>query len=142
MLYKCCSLDWPYSLLLDLALTTLAVTEMDGTSSGESVKGLPSLSTLGNFLWGFLGCSGMLLHQVYVPYIAGCHMWVSCLNMYVHLSTSCHRNAVLFCTYVYTLEILYTSSAGTTMYSSLAAVKCGCIPVHFQSIEMKLWYRF
>ena len=49
----------------------------------------------------------MLLHQVYVPYIAACHMWVSCLNMRcsasvcTYFSTSCHRNAFLFCIYIH-----------------------------------------
>ena len=38
MLSVWCSLDWPCSLLLDLTWTTLAVTEMDGTTSEEFVK--------------------------------------------------------------------------------------------------------
>ena len=49
MVYECCSWDWPYSLLLDLAWTTLAVTEMDGTFLGDTVKGLPSFSASGHF---------------------------------------------------------------------------------------------
>ena len=106
MLYECCSLDWPYSLLLDLAWTTLAVTEMDGASSGESLRGLPSFPSSGHFLHKFWHCYGMLLHQVYVPYIAACHMWVCCLNMYI-----------------------------TTAIQLLAAVKCGCIPVRTSSIK-------
>ena len=34
------------------------------------------------------------------------------------------------------------TSPGMNMYSSLAAVKCGCIPVHLQLNEIELWYRF
>ena len=68
----------------------------------------------------------MLLHEVYVSYIAACHMWVRCLNMYVYI-------------YIY---FRTCTSPGMTMYSSLAAVKCGCIPVHLQLNEIELWYRF
>ena len=76
--------------------------------------------------------------------IYSCMSYVGALSQY---AVQCVRTSVPrvtemhFCSaYIYIRSS--TSSAGTTMYISLAAVKCGCIPVHFQLSEMKLWYRF
>ena len=53
MLFECCSLDWPCSLLPDPTWTTLAATEMDGTTSGESVRQFPSCSSFSKLAMRF-----------------------------------------------------------------------------------------
>ena len=61
-------------------------------------------------------------------------MWVRCLNMYEHLSIYLKAQKCIFVLHNY-YYIYFRSLASSvvrvyaTMYSSLAAMKCGCIPV-------------
>ena len=94
MLFECSSLDWPCSLLLDPTWTTLAATEMDGTTSGESARESHASSFSSNLVMRFRRCSGThaWLHSLHV--LSPLHIIVAVAGALAHYST-CTQISVL-----------------------------------------------